>query len=105
MKIRPDLCFIYVSKYSKSCISRPNLPNIKISIFQTPMKSTFNFSKKGFHRHHNLEIFVVGLKNTVFQICSFPLQEWCIIYRRTYLRQKYGDMLEKGVPPCMNYQQ
>ena len=62
-------------------------------------------SKNGFYGHHNLEIFVGGLKNTVFQICSFPLQEWCIIYRRTYLRQKYGDMLEKGVPPCTNYQQ
>ena len=57
-------------------------------------------SKKLFYGRDNLKIFVGGLKNTVFQICSFPLQEWCIIYRRTYLRQKYGDMLEKGVPPC-----
>ena len=56
-------------------------------------------SKKLFYGRDNLKIFVGGLKNTVFQICSFPLQEWCIIYRRTYLRQKYGDMLEKGVPP------
>ena len=62
-------------------------------------------SKKLFYGRDNLKIFVGGLKNTVFQICSFPLQEWCIIYRRTYLRQKYGDMLEKGVPPCTNYQQ
>ena len=52
-----------------------------------------------FYGRDNLEIIVGGLKNTIFQICSFPLQEWCIIYRRTYLRQKYGDMLEKGVPP------
>ena len=59
-------------------------------------------SKKLFYGRDNLEIIVGGLKNITFQICSFPLQEWCIIYRRTYLRQKYGDMLGKGVPPCTN---
>ena len=55
--------------------------------------------KKGFHGRHNLEIFVVGLKNTVFQICSFPLQEWCIICLKTYLKQKIGDLLKKDLPP------
>ena len=55
--------------------------------------------KKGFHGRHNLEIFVVGLKNTVFQICSFPLQELCIEYRRTYLRQKKMAIHWKKVCP------
>ena len=61
-------------------------------------------SKKGFYGCRNLEIFVGALKNKVSQICSFALQGWCIIYRRTYLRPKYGALLEKGVPPCINYQ-
>ena len=56
IKIRPDLCFIYVSQYSRNCISRLNLPNIKkrfsdpheiyISKFFVTNSKTIKFSKK-----------------------------------------------------------
>ena len=56
-------------------------------------------AKKRFYARQNIEIFEGGLKNTVFQFCSFPLQEWCIICLKTYLKQKIGDLLKKGLPP------
>ena len=56
IKIRHDLCFIYVSQYSRNCISRLNLPNIKkrfsdpheiyISKFFVTNSKTIKFSKK-----------------------------------------------------------
>ena len=46
-------------------------------------------------------IFWGCLKNTIFQFCTFPLQERCIIWRKTTQKGKNGQICKKGTHPYL----
>ena len=45
------------------------------------------------------------MKNTIFELSTFPLQRWCLIWWKTSLNNKIGHILKKSVPPCSSSQQ